>query len=87
MSDWRSRENHKREAERQAAEVDKARAAAPRTWELYEELLMINPPSGREKEYDTMLFALTHAAWGGYLISGADTARVRSLIESLKGEQ
>lgn len=87
MGDWRSRENHKREAERQADEVAKARAAAPQTWGLYEELLTVNPPSGREKEYDTVLFSLTHAAWGGYKISEADTARVRALIESFKPKE
>lgn len=84
MGDWRSRENHKREAEAQAAEVEKARASAPQTWELYEELLAINPPQDRLKEYDTVLFSLTHAAWGGYQISEADTERVRALIESLQ---
>lgn len=84
MGDWRIRENHKREAERQAAEVDKARAAAPHTWELYEELLTINPPQDRLKEYDTILFSLTHAAWGGFNLNDESKARVRALIESLK---
>lgn len=84
MSDWRSRENHEREAARQADEVAKARAAAPQTWELYEELLAINPPQDRLKEYDTVLFSLTHAAWGDYKLDDASTAKVRALIESLK---
>lgn len=86
MGDWRSRENHKREADRQADEVAKARSSAPQTWELYEELLTINPPAERAKEYDTILFSLTHAAWGGFNLNDESKAKVRALIESLQAK-
>lgn len=75
-----------REYQAEHAEFERLRAQAPETCALYEEMLAVTPPEGREarERFDMVLFSLGQAASLGRNLTQASREAVIALVAALK---